>query len=368
MEPLFWIAAFVIVYVYVGYPALLLGWARVASQPVRSAPIELPVSIIVAVRNEAARLADRLNNLLALDYAAERLQIIVVSDGSTDATVELLARYAGRVDVVLLPPGGKPRALNAGVQAAKHDILVFTDARQTFAPDALHALVAPFADSSVGGVSGELVLDCETGAASSTIGEGIGLYWRYEKLLRRLESEVRSQLGATGAIYALRRSLWRPLPPDTILDDVLAPMRAALAGARVVFESRARAFDRTASHAAAESRRKIRTLAGNYQILWLEPRLLLPLVNPVWLQYVSHKIGRLLVPYALTGLFVSSAALAGTGIVYATAFAGQVIFYALAAYGSVLDQRERTGLESARVPRDTESDVPIGKGSGTWAA
>ena len=148
---------------------------------------------------------------------------------------------------MLLPAGGKARALNAGVAAARHEVLVFADARQTFAPDALRALVAPLADPRVGGVSGELLLDCESGDGDSTIGEGVGAYWRYEKWLRRHESLVGSIVGSTGAIYALRRELWQPLPADTILDDVLAPMRAVLAGARVVFEGSARAYDRVAA-------------------------------------------------------------------------------------------------------------------------
>ena len=138
--------------------------------------------------------------------------------------------------------------------------------------------------------------------AASEIGEGVGLYWRYEKWIRRRESRVWSTLGATGAIYAMRRALWRPLPPATLLDDVLAPMRAVLAGYRIVFDERAIAFDRGSADAASEARRKTRTLAGNYQILALEPRLLLPVVNPVWMQYLSHKVGRLIVPWALIAL------------------------------------------------------------------
>jgi cellulose synthase/poly-beta-1,6-N-acetylglucosamine synthase-like glycosyltransferase len=200
------------------------------------------------------------------------------------------------------------------------------------------------ADPRVGGVSGELLLDCESGDDGSTIGEGVGLYWRYEKWLRRHESAIGSILGSTGAIYALRRDLWRPLPADTLLDDVLAPMRAVLSGARVVFEGTARAYDRVSTGAPAEFRRKTRTLAGNYQLLRLEPRLLVPMANPVWIQFVSHKLGRLIVPYALCVILVSSAALAGTHWTYAVALVGQLAFYGLALYGAVLERRERQGL------------------------
>jgi cellulose synthase/poly-beta-1,6-N-acetylglucosamine synthase-like glycosyltransferase len=170
------------------------------------------------------------------------------------------------------------------------------------------------------------------------------LYWRYEKQLRRLESTVGSTLGATGAIYALRRSLYRPLPPDTILDDVLTPMRAVLGGHRVVFNEHAVAFDRVAVDARAERRRKIRTLAGNFQILWQEPRLLVPIVNPVWIQYVSHKLGRLFVPYALFVLLASNAALASGSVFYSLTLAAQGVVYVLAAYGAWLDSRRSVGV------------------------
>jgi hypothetical protein len=139
----------------------------------------------------------------------------------------------------------------------------------------------------------------------------------------------------------MRRSLWQPLPADTLLDDVLAPMRAVLAGSRIVFEERARAFDRAAVDATAESRRKVRTLAGNYQILAQEPRLLFPFVNPVWIQYVSHKIGRLLIPWALVVLFIASALLMFDGWGYTAAFAVQAGFYALACYGGWAEYRAR---------------------------
>jgi cellulose synthase/poly-beta-1,6-N-acetylglucosamine synthase-like glycosyltransferase len=340
MATIFYLAALVILYVYVGYPAILAVWVKLAPRRVRSAAITPSVSIMVAARNEGATLEARIANLLSLDYPRELVQVVVASDGSTDSTDAVLDRYADRVDVVRVPAGGKARALNAAVALARHDILVFADARQSFAPDALRALVAPFADPAIGCVSGELVLDCEVDGQSSAMGDGVGFYWKYEKWLRRHESTVASMLGVTGAIYALRRRLWRRLPPETILDDVLTPMRVALAGFRVVFEPRARAFDRVVGAARDEFRRKTRTLAGNFQLLAIEPRLLLPIANPLWFQFLSHKVGRLVVPYALCLLLLSSALLAGQSAIYTVAFAGQLVFYSLALYGAVLHRRE----------------------------
>lgn len=336
MKSLFWMSALLVGYVYVGYPLLIALLARFRRSRRKDyfQPGTWPsISIIVAARNEGARLPGRIRNLLEAFYPGPR-EIIVVSDGSTDGTADAIAPFGDDVRLIELQAGGKPRALNAGVAAARGDILVFADARQRFADDALRELIANFTDQTVGGASGQLVLDCEIGATASTVGDGLGLYWKYEKWQRRNESRLRSTLGATGAIYALRRHLWEPLPPDTLLDDVLAPMRAVLAGYRIVFDERAIAFDRTAPDASVETRRKTRTLAGNYQILALEPRLLVPFLNPVWLQYVSHKFGRLLVPWALVGLFVSSAALAGSNALFTVALVLQVCFYGLAAVGA----------------------------------
>ena len=361
METLFWCSVGLIAYVYAGYPALLGIWARVVDrsrhegaggEEMRSD--ELPgVSIIIAARNEARRLPARLENLLACDYPPDRMQIVVASDGSTDHTLDALTPYLSRIEVLMLPPRGKASALNAAVSRARHPILVFADARQRFAPDAIRRLVRHFSQPSVGAVSGELVLDCEGGEAPSTIGDGVGAYWKYEKWLRRHEAIVGSTLGVTGAIYAMRRTLWRPLPDETILDDVLGPMRIVLQRYRVTFDPTARAYDETAPDAAVETRRKVRTLAGNFQLVALEPRLLLPGVNPVWFQFVSHKLGRLLVPYALGAALVASLWLAPASWVYASAAAGQVAFYGLAAYGAVLEHRARqTARSGAEVIRE----------------
>jgi poly-beta-1,6-N-acetyl-D-glucosamine synthase len=391
MQLTFWLAIAFVAYVYVGYPALLRFWAGTATRRHRaddaaSRQTALPgVSIVIAAHNEGSRLAARLDNLRSLDYPPARRQIIVVSDGSTDDTAAVVSRHRPYVELVEVPRGGKALALNAGVARATFDVVVFADARQRFAPDALRHLVAPFADSRIGGVTGELLLDCESAlfanrraeierrsspadgneaagrerrtradrrlALESTIGDGVGLYWRYEKHLRRLESAVGSTLGATGAIYAIRRALWSPLPAETILDDVLTPMRVVMAGFRVVFDERAQAFDRAPADGDGEARRKIRTLAGNFQILRLEPRLLAPWRNPVWFQYVSHKIGRLLVPYALLAAFASSLALAPQHAFYLAALAGEVAFLILAGYGALLEHRVRMpALDDVGVP------------------
>jgi cellulose synthase/poly-beta-1,6-N-acetylglucosamine synthase-like glycosyltransferase len=345
MLVLFWISAAIVAYVYAGYPALMAMWARLADRRPRRAPFAPggwpSISIVVAVRNEAPRLAGRIRNLLDQRYPGP-VEIVVVSDGSTDDPAAGLAGFGPAVRLIELPPGGKPLALNAGVDAARGDIVVFADARQRFAEGAVTALVENFADPTVGGATGELVLDSEEGDTGTEVGEGIGLYWKYEKGLRRSESRVWSTLGATGAIYALRRTCWRPLPAPALLDDVLAPMRAVLDGWRVVFDERAIAYDRASADAASESRRKTRTLAGNYQILSQEPRLLLPVVNPVWLQYLSHKIGRLVVPWAMLALLVSSLVLAPSGLLYTAALGVQLVIYGLAAAGALFHAHERS--------------------------
>jgi cellulose synthase/poly-beta-1,6-N-acetylglucosamine synthase-like glycosyltransferase len=378
MELTFWLSIAFVAYVYAGYPLVLQLWARArtsggSGSDGQQAPALPGVSIVLAAHDEAARLGARLENLRSLDYPPARRQIIVVSDGSTDETADVARRHSPFAECLEIPRGGKALALNAGVQRAKFEIVVFADARQTFATDALRQLVAPFSDPAVGGVTGELLLDCESAlfanrrdkedrrreqagyapgterrslanrrlALESSIADGVGLYWRYEKRLRRLESAVGSTLGATGAIYAIRRALWKPLPAGTILDDVLTPMRVVMAGFRVVFEEGARAFDRAAADADAESRRKIRTLAGNFQILRLEPRLLVPWRNPVWFQYLSHKVARLLVPYALLAAFFATVTLAQNSLFFLAMLVAQVAFLALAGYGAVLEQRIR---------------------------
>jgi poly-beta-1,6-N-acetyl-D-glucosamine synthase len=342
----FWVCAALLVYVYLGYPAL--AWARAALAPPPALGIAAPpvVSVIVVAHDEADRIAARIDNLLALDYPRDRLEILIASDGSTDGTASLVQAYAQEgVSVhAFAARRGKAAVLNDVVPRASGAIVVLADARQRFEPDTVRALTRPFADPAVGAVSGELILtetpDCPT------VGCGVGFYWRYEKLIRKSESRVDSTVGATGAVYAIRRELFEPIPEDTLLDDVLIPLHIVRRGYRVLFEPAARAWDRVAASAEEELARKVRTLAGNFQLFWRAPWLLDPRRNRIWLATVSHKGLRLLGPVLHTGAFVASAALADVSF-YAAALVAQAAFYGMALGGhATRDARRRSALLS----------------------
>lgn len=341
MEAAFWLAAAIVLYAYLGYPALISLAARLRPAPaVRLEDITPAVTLLIVVHNEEACLEDKLRNALALEYPRERLDVLVVSDGSTDRSEAVATAFApsGVRLLSLSGPRGKAACLNEAVLHARGEILVLTDARQPLAPDAVRRLAAYFGDPTVGVVSGELHLLARPGAAA----EGVGLYWSYEKLVRRAESRFDSTVGVTGALYALRKDLFVPLDPRTILDDVALPMEVVLAGRRVLFAPEARAWDRIADSPAREYRRKVRTLAGNFQILALRPLLLDPLRNRLFWQLVSHKVSRLAVPWCLVLLVLASAGLSfQERALYLGAFAAQALFYLLAAAGWLHARRRR---------------------------
>ena len=342
IEALFWTAVGGLIYTFAGYPALVWSLARVRPRPVRRAPIEPTVSVLIVAHNEAARIAARIDNCLALDYPSHRLEIVVASDGSTDGTAAVAARYqegphAGpEVRVIAYPFWrGKPSVLNDTIPGCRGEIVLLADARQRFDSDVVRRLTENFADPSVGAVSGELCLLNEAGVA---VGAGVGAYWRYEKLIRRSESLVDSTIGATGAIYAVRRRLFEFIPPDTLLDDVLIPLRIARRGYRVVFDGRARASDGAAATARQEYKRKVRTIGGNLQLFARERWLLLP-THRLWLQTVSHKVLRLLAPFFMVTAAVTSSILAPQSSLYTLAVALQLGFYGAAAAGALLRRR-----------------------------
>jgi cellulose synthase/poly-beta-1,6-N-acetylglucosamine synthase-like glycosyltransferase len=328
----FWLAFVLLGYVYLGYP--LIAALRAAIQPRSHAKssIEPMVSVIVAACNEGDCIATRIENLLALDYPQNRLEIIVGSDGSTDDTVVRARRYEDEQVKVrpFFDRRGKPALLNRLVPAACGEIVVFADARQRFERGALKALVASFADPNVGAVSGELILTADRDAATAC--HGACFYWRYEKYIRSMESRVDSTIGTTGAIYAIRRGLFEPIPDDTILDDLLIPLRIVRRGYRVLFEPEARAYDRTPATAGQEFSRKTRTIAGTFQLFARERWLFYPLRNRLWFQTFSHKGLRLILPALHLALFVANLAVVDLWP-YRWILSAQLAFYAATLLG-----------------------------------
>jgi poly-beta-1,6-N-acetyl-D-glucosamine synthase len=318
----FLISAGFVAYTLAGYPVLLAAAVRFRSRPVEKRLEPKTVTILLPVRNGECWLRAKLESLLALRYPAELVQILVISDGSTDGTDEIACQYAGRIEFLRTQGGGKAVALNVGLERARGEILFLTDVRQPLDPDCLKHLVACFADPSVGVVSGELVISEGLTREEASV----GLYWKYERWLRKLESRIDSVMGATGCIYAMRRELAAPLPPGTLVDDMFLPLRAFFKGYRVILEDSAVAFDYPTA-LDAEFLRKVRTQAGVYQIIGLFPQLLLPR-NRMWLAFVSHKLARLFLPFALIVAVVTSFYLDDPwrGI----AIAAQAAFYAAA--------------------------------------
>ncbi len=345
LRSLFWISIAALLYTYIGYPVVVWLLARLRNRKVAKAPITPRVSVILPCHNEAINIETRIKNLLASNYPPELLEVIVVSDGSNDATAEIARRFESeRVRVCdYAERQGKAGALNLGVAAAEGEIIVFADARQWFEPDSIKAMVSNFADPSVGAVSGAYLLD---GGAGAPVGEGVGLYWKYEEWIRKSEARFNSLVGAVGAIYAIRRGLWKPLPPSTILDDVYTPMQIALRGFRTVIEEKARAHDRAVDSAGREFSRKVRTLTGNYQLCQLMPALLMPNYN-LFFQFYSHKLMRLLAPIFFLLLLGANIAMIGSAaqgfeqVFYRLFLAGQIGFYASVVAGAYLLKRNR---------------------------
>lgn len=333
LEISFWSLITVVAWCYVGYPLFMIVLARLRPRPVRSlAPARAPmVSVVIAVRNERSQLARRVANILEQEYPAARLDVVVACNGSTDGSEEIASELASgdpRVRVVVsAAEEGKAGALNAAIAAATGDVIVLADARQSFASDAVRQLVRPFADPSVGAVTGRLLVKRSELASV----EGVRLYWGMETRLRDAESRSGSVVGATGAIYAVRRALFPQVPVNLILDDVYVPLRIAMAGHRVVMASDAIAYDVPAGNQRAEYARKRRTMVGNLQLLRVVPALLSPVRNPLFVRYVSHKLLRLVAPFCFIAMLVISAMLAAP--LYRAFFLAQLAVYLLGIVG-----------------------------------
>lgn len=327
-------------YVTIVYPVIIALLARMKTDEPRRRSIEPNLSIVVAAHNEIDHISKKIQNLLALDYPADRLEILIGSDGSTDGTLERLrARSEQHIRLFVLPERqGKPAVLNQLIPSARGEIVVLADARQRFEADMLRRIVQPFTDGAVGAVSGELVL---TRDACPVIGDGCGVYWRYEKWIRANESRLDSTVGATGAIYAIRRELFEPIPEDTILDDVLIPLQIVRRGYRVLFEPGALAWDSAPRDARHEFARKVRTLAGNFQLFSRERWLLSPTRNRLWWQTMSHKAGRLFFPLCQLSALIANSLLAANSDVYRVLLGAHMLFYLAALTGMILQRIRR---------------------------
>lgn len=330
----FAMSALGLAHVFVGYPLWIAALARWRPRPVRKHAWTPRVTAVLAVHDGAAHVRAKLEGLLALDYPPELLEIVVACDGCRDDSAAR-CRELGDARIRVLEFSerrGKAACLNDAVAQACGEVLLMTDVRQRLEPDTLRHLLANLGDPAVGAVSGQLrLLDARTGFA-----RGIDAYWRYETLIRSSESRSGSVVGVTGALYAMRRELFRPLPPGTVLDDVLVPMQVAAIGQRVVYEPAAVAWDSSSQQPQEEQRRKIRTLAGNYQLVQLAPWLLLPWRNPLWFRFVSHKLLRLLAPWLLLALAISAALLATHHTLFAATALGLLAALAAVVAGRLL--------------------------------
>jgi len=331
---LFVLGATFVAYVVFGYPVLLAVLARFRTAPVAKSPQSKRVTVLLPVHNGAAWIEPKLRSILALDYPRELIEILVVSDGSDDATDDVVRGFASQgVELAVLPRGGKMVALDEGIGRATGEILFFTDVRQELDPASLRSLVACFADPKVGVVSGELVI-----RQGRTLEEAnVGAYWRYEKWIRKHQSSLDSIMGATGCIFAMRASLAAPLAAETILDDMVLPLRAFFQGYRLILDEGARAYDDPTS-LRSEFRRKVRTLAGVYQTMGWFPQLLGPR-NRMWIHFVSHKLGRLLLPWAILLILAASFGLPGSW--RTLALAAQAAFCVLILSDLVLSDSSR---------------------------
>jgi cellulose synthase/poly-beta-1,6-N-acetylglucosamine synthase-like glycosyltransferase len=342
VEVVFWILAMAIVYVYAGYPLLLLLTVgrQDRSFVAQAADGDLPrVTLLISAFNEADCIAEKLDNTLLLDWPSQLLEVIVISDASDDATDEIVEQYSGRGVRLLRMPnrGGKTVGLNAGVAASAGEFVVFSDANALYRADALRQLAQPFADARVGAVIGESTyVDSESESDRSE-----SLYWRYETWIKLLESRGGSVVGGDGAIYAVRRALYQPMAADA-LSDFVNPLQVVRAGFACIYQPKAVSYESAASDFHREYRRKVRIVNRAWRALWSMRDMLNPFKYGVFaLRLWSHKVLRWWVPVALVAVFIANVMLVDKHWVYGLTLGVQLAFYTLALGGFLLRRKRR---------------------------
>jgi cellulose synthase/poly-beta-1,6-N-acetylglucosamine synthase-like glycosyltransferase len=336
---LFWGSLGLILYTYLIFPLLVILRGLVWPKRYRSQePGTLPVvSVIIAAYNEEKAIAEKLDNILSLDYPADRLEVVIASDGSTDRTDAIVRSYKDRgIQLLSLPRLGKAGALNAAVSASKGDILVFSDANSMYKSDAIRALVRPFAEPTVGGVAGNQRYLKKKGAADAGAGERS--YWDFDRILKQFESNAGNAIAATGAIYAIRRSLFEPVM-EGVTDDFFTSTSVIAQGYRLVFASDAVAYESVAGTSGMEFGRKVRVITRGLRAVLVARR---ELLNPFRygfyaIQLFSHKVLRRIIVYPLLVLFIVNPFLWKSGLLYQLTMLGQFGFYSLAFLGFLLD-------------------------------
>jgi cellulose synthase/poly-beta-1,6-N-acetylglucosamine synthase-like glycosyltransferase len=337
----FWCSVAGIVYAYVGYPIAIYFLSHVFGKtphPPAVAEADLPrVALLIAAHNEAAVIEQRIHNAQALKYPRHKIEVVIASDGSDDGTAMICKRYKGHVQLLESTcQRGKAAMLNMAMEQVDAEIIILSDANTSMDVDSLRYLVRWFSDPDIGAVCGRLVLnDLKTGRNVDS------LYWRYETFLKRCEGRLNALLGANGAIYAIRRDLFIPLPPGTVVDDFVIPLSTKLQyGCRLVYDPQAVAFEETAPDVGDEFRRRARIGTGGFQALGI----LWPLLSPRhgWTAFTlwSHKVLRWICPFLLIATLVISITLARFPV-YTTALVVQLVFYLVCAVGSLLPSNNR---------------------------
>ncbi len=342
---LFWGSVLSVAYVYAAFPLMLALRALVRPRPVLAGEVTPSVTLLIAAYNEEAVIGDKIENSLALDYPRDRLAVVVVSDGSSDTTDNIASRYAAEgVRLLALPRSGKAAALNQALPSIGGDIVVFSDANSTFERHAIRHLVAPFADASVGGVAGNQVY------VAGSSGTGERWYWSFDRWLKQMESRAGSTIAATGAIYAIRRSLFRPIPPG-VNDDFVTSTRVIEAGYRLVFASQAIAYEEVAPSIRMEFQRKVRLMSRALRSEMAVRNLLNPARFGFYaVQLASHKTLRRFTFVPLGIMAGVSPLLWRYGSIYRAATVAQAVSYALAAMGLLGRPRRLAGSRVTSLP------------------
>jgi cellulose synthase/poly-beta-1,6-N-acetylglucosamine synthase-like glycosyltransferase len=349
---LFWASLGLIVYTYLVFPLLIVLRGILWRKPYKSEDVDpLPfVSVIIAAYNEEKEIGEKLNNLLSLDYPKDRLEIVIASDGSTDRTDVIVRGYEEHgIKLLSLPRLGKAGALNAAVAVSKGEILVFSDANSIYKSDALRAIVRPFADQQVGGVAGNQVYLKKKEA--NIVGAGERSYWDFDRIMKQFESSAGNTISATGAIYAIRRSLFEPVQ-EGVTDDFFTSTSVIAMGYRLVFAPDAIAYESVAGTSKTEFGRKVRVITRGLRAVFIARRQLL---NPFRygfyaIQLFSHKALRRLVVFPLLLLLLVNPFLWNAGWFYLLTMLGQLAFYGLAVLGFLLDGTRLERLKLFTLP------------------